>query len=267
MFLEYDPDFNHSNAPLILVGCGGTGSEVAKIICRMLFHMRENRMDIPKTIRFVDPDIIEAKNVGRQAFAVQDIGRYKAEVLAERFSVAFGLDIEFYAEPFDAKKHTQNSWTHFDNRNVIIGAVDNYLGRRAINKAEHSIWIDSGNHHTNGQVVIGSTNELRHAYLLSNLEKNTIKCLPNVAAVYPELLQPEQKVQVVEEMSCAEAIALDTQHLLINQQMALVVGQYLYKLYFRQPIRTSETQVSIDPLVMKSKPILKADYIATEEAS
>ncbi|MEO1290529.1 MAG: hypothetical protein AAFV93_22525, partial [Chloroflexota bacterium] len=64
-----------------------------------------------------------------------------------------------------------------------------------------------------------------------------------------------------------ELMARNAQHLLVNQQMALIAGQYLYKLLFRQPIYTNMTMVNIDTLVMRSELIQASNYIVEESAS
>ena len=38
---------------------------------------------------------VEEKNLLRQNFITSDQGKYKAEVLAKRYSAAFGVDIKF----------------------------------------------------------------------------------------------------------------------------------------------------------------------------
>lgn len=257
--ISFDPDINIGRAKIILVGCGGTGSELAKILCRTLYHMREARLDIPKKIIFVDPDTIEEKNVGRQMFAPQDIGRYKAEVLATRFNAVFGFDIQFKSEPFQQA----TEYGHYAHT-IILGAVDGHVGRQSMSRAEGAILIDSGNHKTAGQVVIGNSNNWEKVSEQFTNDTTEIKHLPNVSLVYPEILEAEEaeaKPKLVgPEPSCAELLAQNAQHLLINQQMALIAGQYLYKLFFRQPIYTSETSVNINTLAMRSKLISASDY-------
>ena len=42
-----------------------------------------------------DGDVVEEKNLIRQNFVEQDVGRNKAQVLAERYSAAFGIECEY----------------------------------------------------------------------------------------------------------------------------------------------------------------------------
>src|ERR1700694_4560507 len=97
-------DFHQQISEVVLVGCGGTGSQVARTLCRVVYDLRRRDHHIP-SLKFVDPDVIEMKNVGRQMFTEADIGKYKATILARRFNLAMGLNIVAYSEPFDADKH------------------------------------------------------------------------------------------------------------------------------------------------------------------
>lgn len=249
--IEFDPHLNTNSAEIVLVGCGGTGSALAPIIGRTLYHMKANRIDPPKRIAIVDPDIVELKNVGRQGFTVADVGQYKAEIWACRISVAYGLQIEFFNEFFNAEKHGRNRYRDL----ILLGAVDNYQARREIAKVNHQpIWIDSGNHKSSGQVVIGNTNgEDLLDEARNRKDKNKRRFIPNAALVFPELLEPAEEDEA--ELSCAELLQLNQQHLLVNQQMAMIAGQYLYKLLMREPIYSNYTIVDTEFMVMRSEMI------------
>src|SRR4051812_48697796 len=117
---KFDPHLNIRS--LVLVGLGGTGSQWARSICRIIYDLKRRNRHVPD-LTFVDPDRVESNNVGRQMFTVADVGQYKAEVLAKRFSYSLGLEIEWFNECFDPKKHS--SWD-----SVICGAVDNHQARK-----------------------------------------------------------------------------------------------------------------------------------------
>jgi PRTRC genetic system ThiF family protein len=247
--IEFDPHINAENSTLLLVGCGGTGSALATIVGRTLYHMKANRMGIPRDVFLIDDDMVEMKNVGRQGFVAADAGQYKAEVLARRLSLGFGLKIQYHCEKFDAAMSPERG------SNIILGAVDNHQARQDISQVK-SIWIDAGNHKSAGQVVIGNTADASEVgYSIASFDakrSSSIKYLPNAALVFPALLEAEK---VERELSCAELLELNQQHLLINQQMALVAGQYLYKLLMREPIRSHYTYIDLDFLTMRSEMI------------
>lgn len=75
---------------IIVLGAGGTGGYVIPHLYRLAFARRGH-----VRIIICDGDIVERKNLVRQNFVEQDIGRNKAQVLAERYSRAFGIECEY----------------------------------------------------------------------------------------------------------------------------------------------------------------------------
>lgn len=277
--IAFDPHLNTNTTEIVLVGCGGTGSALAKIIARMIYAMQSSGMRTPDKITFVDPDVVELKNVGRQAFAPADVGQYKAEILARRFSLALGLQIRAVTAPFSASTF-ESSYAYHHRNKLILGAVDNAAARHAISMVKNAVWIDAGNHRESGQVIIGNQSCMDVAELIDQIDaaleaaSPEIRYLPNAAALFPALLEPEAvpegEAQADTNLSCAELLLRNEQHLLINEQMALIAGQYLYKLLHRQPITSFMTYVDIESLVMRSVPINRANletYLQTVEAA
>ncbi|MEP7288621.1 MAG: ThiF family adenylyltransferase [Chloroflexota bacterium] len=105
---------------VVLVGCGGTGSQIARSLCRIVYDLKCRRKHAP-TLKFIDPDRVEMKNVGRQMFTQADAESkaFKAESLARRFNYSLGLDIACYNESFSAEKHASS-------HSLVCGAVDNH---------------------------------------------------------------------------------------------------------------------------------------------
>src|SRR5215207_6785054 len=85
-------------ATIVLVGCGGTGGFVAESWCRLLLGQQAS-------LYLVDPDRVEAVNVARQAFDLGDVGRFKAQVRADRLSARFHREVCYSTLPFDARVH------------------------------------------------------------------------------------------------------------------------------------------------------------------
>jgi PRTRC genetic system ThiF family protein len=247
----FDPHLTTFRSEILVVGLGGTGSILARHVARMIYDMRERRLDTPERIVFIDPDVVEMKNVGRQMFTASDVGQHKAQLLATRFNHALGLKIEWANEPFDPETYGGR----YQGR-IIMGAVDNSEARRAISKA-HGIWIDAGNHFDSGQVVIGTETELSEFEIARGHEWRE---LPNAALIFPELLEPDPVPQ--RDLSCAELVEIGEQHLLVNEMMAAISAQYLYKLLHRQPVETFLTYVDTSALVMRSVAISKANVMS-----
>jgi hypothetical protein len=120
----FDP--NTHIQTVVIVGCGGTGAQVARIVARILYDMRRARLHTPKII-LIDPDTVEEKNVGRQAlFAPADIGQFKAECVARRLNAALGLDIGWIAEPLDPERHAERFGS-----TLVISCVDNHVASQS----------------------------------------------------------------------------------------------------------------------------------------
>jgi len=237
---------------IVLVGLGGTGSQWARSICRIVYDLRRRRQHVP-SIHFVDPDKIEASNVARQMFVEQEIGQFKAQVLARRFNLAMGLSITWHNEPFDATQHGGRYGT------VLCGAVDNHFARRELAKAT-GIWIDAGNHQANGQVCIGNCSDAK--VVRQHVRKNEFDYLPNAALLFPALLEPEDEPAVAPDLSCADLVERGTQRLLVNDLMGSIAAEYTYKLLNHLPITTFLTYVDLDVLAMRSIPISHQEVLA-----
>ncbi|MCL4876228.1 MAG: ThiF family adenylyltransferase [Anaerolineae bacterium] len=243
---------------LLIVGVGGTGSSLAHITARILWQRGQMGQSVP-LLHLVDPDVVEEKNVGRQHFLPLDIGLSKAEVTARRLSLLYGLPILWSNETFDAAKHLQRG-------TVLVGCVDNHSARQTlVNAAEGVTYLDVGNDRTYGQVVCGSTASVdRVMSSITQMESDQqytrrdhyypCQHLPNIALLYPELLQPEPPT-VQPDLSCAELVMAEEQHLLINDAMAMVCSSYLYKLINRQPLTTFLSLVDLHQQATTSKRI------------
>lgn len=88
--LVYEPNLQFRT--FILVGCGGTGSRIASMLTQFVASTC-NHPTIKPLIVFIDDDVVEPKNLARQLFSSADVGEYKAESLARRYSSAFGITI------------------------------------------------------------------------------------------------------------------------------------------------------------------------------
>lgn len=63
-----------------LIGCGGVGSAIVPSFCLL---------KPPAEITLIDGDTIETKNLNRQMFSPGQVGRNKAQALAERYQCRF----------------------------------------------------------------------------------------------------------------------------------------------------------------------------------
>src|SRR5450432_1752831 len=249
----FSPDNRFSE--IVLVGMGGSGSQWARTLCRIVYDLRRRRQHVPQ-IRFVDPDRIEEKNVGQQMFSPSDIGAFKAETLARRFNLALGLGIIWHNETFDAQQHARSYGT------LLCGAVDNHAARLELSKADNAVWVDAGNHATAGNVIVGNSQD--RPGIVREIKAGRFHYLPTATALFPSLLEPEptSETQPTTNLSCADLIEQGTQHLLINDLMGSIAGEYCFKLLNRVPVQSFMTFVDTDMLAMRSIPITKDDLLA-----
>jgi hypothetical protein len=151
-------------------------------------------------------------------------------------------------EAVDAERHLER-WG-----NLIVGCVDNHLARRELAKVSAAIWIDSGNHASAGQVVIGNTGDRDLVLRQLNGRNAKVAYLPHAGLLFPALLEPDADAEPTPQpqISCAELIAARSQELLVNDWMAVATAQYIYKLLHRQPITSFVTFVSSDGMSVRS---------------
>ncbi|MHB8629868.1 MAG: PRTRC system ThiF family protein [Aggregatilineales bacterium] len=246
--LVYDPPYRFQH--LVVVGLGGTGSQVARCIGRLAYHLRQKRQYLPE-VWFVDPDVVEARNVGRQMFTEGDIGHGKAEVLAKRFNLALGLNIAWYNAHVDSQKHLPAG-------SLVIGCVDNHQARAEIARGQGFVWLDTGNGYDFGQVILGDSHD-REAILRGLRQAPQGRCchLPQAGVLFPNLLQPEPATSdAVPAASCAELVMRDEQQLFVNDFIGNIAAQYIYQLLNREPITTFATFLTLTPAPsVKSLPI------------
>jgi PRTRC genetic system ThiF family protein len=251
----FDP--NTHIQTIVIVGCGGTGAQVARIVARIVYDMRRARLHTP-SILLVDPDSVEEKNVGRQLFTPADaaLGLPKVEVVGRRLNMALGLDIAWSVESFDAGKHGNRYGSQ-----LVIGCVDNHLARRELHKAR-GILIGAGNYRDGGQVVIGNTGDGQQIRRQLDGRDGKVACLPKEGLLFPALLEPEAPaIEVQRELSCADLVLRGEQDVLVNDWMACVVGQYTAALLRRQPIRSFASFISLDGMSVRSLPISRQELL------
>lgn len=143
------------NYNIIVVGCGGTGGNFISMLGRYLYDNCLNKMC---RITLVDGDIVEKKNIGRQPFLPSDIGRKKAEVMAEVMMDVFKVNCCYYPEYINSVKdiHTLEVDGYVT---VLVGCVDNHACRIVLHEyfkqSTVCYYLDSANEYSVGEVVVG----------------------------------------------------------------------------------------------------------------
>jgi len=208
-----DNRFTNSPFAVTVIGCGGTGGFAAEGICRLL----------PRKAKLVliDPDRVEERNLGRQSFYKEDLGKFKSEVLAQRFAQKFDRMVGYSTLPV--------RMAEIPVPGLIIGCVDNGPARGDIHAIIRSSlnsypvpsvwWVDAGNGEDFGQVLIGNTETISAC----TPEKDTYYGLP-----LPTLQRPDLLNQAPRGRDCA-AIA-EEQGPTINLAMAALVVEVVHRL-------------------------------------
>ena len=240
---------------ITIVGIGGTGAQVARIVGRIVYDMQRSRKHTPQIV-LIDPDTVEEKNVGRQLFSPSMLGKHKAEAVGKMLNLALGLDVRWIPDAVDPVRHFERYGS-----NLVISCVDNHEARKAIHQI-NGVILGGGNHENSGQVCIGNCDDLEQMHRNLDGRDGKYAYLPKEGLLFPQLLQPEPVTEgptVMTNVSCAELVMEGSQHLLVNDWMASVMGSYIYKLLHRQPITSFLTFLNADDFVVQSKRISREE--------
>lgn len=237
---------------LALIGCGGTGSWLAPSVVRVARLLAE-KFNKDVDVVFIDPDLVEEKNCYRQNFCQAEVGRGKAQMLAFRYGIAWGVPVRAVAEAFDDAQLLGQRQSLHGRLVVLIGAVDNPGARRDIARAAGAgrcWWLDCGNHQAAGQVLLGRGGQRPDdPYQLPGL----CSWLPLPSVQHPELLDGvPQDAPAAENLSCADLAMTDSQGLAINQTLAALAGDYLVRLLLTQDLDKMATYVDLVSGSMRS---------------
>jgi PRTRC genetic system ThiF family protein len=216
------------NPKLVIVGCGGTGSLVAEGLCRLLINS-----DL--TLMLVDFDRVEPHNLLRQNFFAGEVGKFKSQALAERLSRHYGRRIGYSVMPYERDMFDEpmgGGMYHKAMSLIIIGCVDTAEARRSIADGMsanlNSWWLDAGNGHHSGQVLLGNTGKFDGLKESFDIASHTVTRLPLPSLQLRALLIPP--VEKTRPRDCAELIEDDEQSPTINQAMAMLVVDFIYRL-------------------------------------
>lgn len=162
---------------IVVIGCGGTGSWLIPKLVKTINDMkRKNLITKDFTLTLVDGDTVESKNLIRQNFIEQDIGKNKAAVMADRYSPHLNEGIStVYLDKYLTKikenlegkdkdnfVNTDSFLSDFIGENtatIIFNLVDNDNARKSLHcsasylsNRSNIIIADVGNEDTFGQL-------------------------------------------------------------------------------------------------------------------
>lgn len=235
----FERKFESIISTVVVIGCGGTGSRAIPLMVQILKN--SPRALAPRLV-LIDDDVVEHKNLARQNFINQDVGRSKAEVLAERYSVAMDFPIvsnkarisgNNLVNVVDQAMHGRG-WPSIRGTHspIFILCVDTMEARMDILKQlpGGSIVIEAGNEDTFGNVTVFDVSELRGANEATPFYGTVeIPVIPAPVARYEHAL----KNPSVKTGSCAD---LD-QSAAINNLMAAGINTILQNISYGIPLR------------------------------
>lgn len=203
---------------ILVVGAGGTGTYFLKEFSRYISGNPAAKKFV-RELMVMDGDVVEKKNLARQCFLPEDIGREKAVVMAEALNDAFDLQWSAYPQylttmeqleariPLALKEQGADAVIP-----LVISCVDNHAARLLLeayfDKAQNLIIFDSANEFENGEAVF--------AYKMKG------KVLaPCRSTYFPDIREGDLRDRT--EVSCEELNNVAPQHIFTNMYAGLVL--------------------------------------------
>lgn len=192
-----------------VIGAGGTGTYFLKEVSRYL----QGNMKNVVALHIFDGDVVEEKNLARQSFVRDDIGRNKASVMAEALEGNFGLSWRAHdvyvscaedVTKFFSRRYSRGAVTDVVIP-VMVSCVDNHACRLVLeeifDKEDNCILFDSGNEFVTGEVVFAYKSGGR-------------VCGQTRSRYFPEMKDADLRART--EMSCEELNRVAPQHIFTN---------------------------------------------------
>ncbi len=243
---------------IVVLGAGGTGGYVIPHLYRLGYASEH-----PTRIIVCDGDVTEQKNLIRQNFVEQDIGRNKAQVLACLLYTSPSPRCEYRPEFIETQEELYTltepdrvPYPMEPQRVILLGCVDNNKSRqlchRVFEQKRNLIYIDAGNGEHTGQVVCGVRQNGRTLY-------------KPVCSLYPDLLEDEDKFP--SELSCAERAVSAPQSVTANLTAATAVVSFLYDLLIAGDLKTRYVTFSSRLISMRAEVVRQRPKKTTAKAA
>lgn len=223
-------DFIGDRVKVALVGLGGSGGEMLESLVRIDAVLKELG-HLGFELHVFDGDSVSHSNIGRTRFSPVDIGQYKAEVLASRFNLFYGLDIKPHVAEFAPEwmfdYHLIVSCTDSAGFRLEMGEyLDDNQYEINRNADTEMLWLDLGNESYTGQFVLGHL-----------VKGDSAFHLPNVYDLYQSSLRTVL-AQEDRSSSCSLRQAIEIQSLFINKAVVTHASSLLYTLFKDGKIQT-----------------------------
>lgn len=210
---------------VFVIGCGGIGSNLASPLIKFLAYEKANKKAVPR-VTFVDGDHVEKKNLIRQSFIITDVGKSKAQIMADSLAAMYpDLQIDFipkYVKP-------ENIEEIICDNSVLLVGVDNYITRRIIEERMDKC---------NNIVAIIGANEYHDGDVNVMIRKDGKWTTPKLTEKHPAILV---KDRFPDEIGCEEAAKAAPQIITTNLMAATIMLGAYYSLYTKGTIVGHET--------------------------
>lgn len=197
---------------MIIVGAGGTGTYFLKEFSRFVAGSSYEKQIAGMYI--LDGDCVEKKNLTRQCFVEEDIGRNKASVMTEVLNGAFQLSFVSLNQYLRDKNTLEELLCNHKRYGVkpiplIISCVDNHgcrlLLEEYFNDSQNCIYFDAANEYETGEVV--------YSYKLDGKVAGPLRSF-----YFPGIKKEDTRSR--EELSCEELNNVSPQHIFTNMKSA-----------------------------------------------
>jgi PRTRC genetic system ThiF family protein len=237
---------------IIVVGAGGTGSQLVPHLARLVWDFNQQQGEHGAgakrgaSLLIVDHDIVAEKNVrARQNFCPPEVGYPKAQVLANRYGIAFGMhkdEIGAKVAPFTPEVLQRR----YSDLIILVGCVDTAEARASIaaclkpnyQAAPRTWYVDAGNGFHWGQVFVGNTATIED--LRGCLHDPICARLPSPALLAPSMFEVPEEAEAAAsstlQLSCGDLVLSEQegnrQSRTINTHMAALVYAYVEQLIY-----------------------------------
>lgn len=185
---------------IYIIGCGGVGSWLTPALALLTS---------PQQITLIDMDVLEEKNLDRQLFKPDDIGRSKAEALAERYQCNSMHD--WFADGL----------LEFEESDWLVVCVDNHRARKAA-LAECDRY---------GCQAIFAANETHsaEAYFYSREFKSTAV---DPRTYFPDILTDASGDPQARSAGCTGEAQKENRQLVTSNSLAASLAGHLFALWY-----------------------------------
>jgi molybdopterin/thiamine biosynthesis adenylyltransferase len=258
---------------VFVIGAGGTGGRLIPLLSQFMRSITRGVspmgwLESPR-IWLIDDDVVEQKNLLRQNFIDRDVGKYKAAVLAERYTRAYNVPVipiirrietdsaqDFYKDVNDNLfvMNGNIDTVKFNNiigSSVVIICVDSVEARRDIlnvfvtgDQPNKTFFIDAGNEDSFGQVSFFTS-----SILLNHKTNSAAQEIPKLCPVSADVdfipIDVDYYKGLVDtpaQGSCADL----NQTLAINAIMATTIMGVVQNCFYRKPMTYNKVSISLD---------------------